>query len=67
MRCDLHVHTNRSGMCTIPLLRHVCRESYNEPLAVYEKLAHEVTATEEGLRETLFGQRRYSWARSVVT
>ena len=38
MRCDLHVHTNHSGMCTIPLLRHVCRESYNEPLAVYEKL-----------------------------
>lgn len=26
-------------------------------LAVYEKLAHEVTATEEGLRETLFGAR----------
>jgi GNAT superfamily N-acetyltransferase len=26
-------------------------------LAVYEKLAHEVTATESGLRETLFGQR----------
>jgi len=25
-------------MCTIPLLRHVCRESYNEPLAVYDKL-----------------------------
>jgi predicted metal-dependent phosphoesterase TrpH len=25
-------------MCTIPLLRHVCRESYNQPLAVYEKL-----------------------------
>jgi predicted metal-dependent phosphoesterase TrpH len=25
-------------MCTIPLLRKVCRESYNEPLAVYEKL-----------------------------
>ena len=38
MRCDLHVHTNHSGMCTIPLLRRVCRESYNEPLAVYEKL-----------------------------
>ena len=38
MRCDLHVHTNHSGMCTIPLLRHVCRESYNEPLAVYDKL-----------------------------
>ena len=25
-------------MCTIPLLRRVCRESYNEPLAVYNKL-----------------------------
>jgi predicted metal-dependent phosphoesterase TrpH len=25
-------------MCTIPLLRKVCRESYNQPLAVYEKL-----------------------------
>src|SRR5215470_16455179 len=38
MRCDLHVHTRHSGMCTIPLLRRVCRESYNEPAAVYEKL-----------------------------
>jgi GNAT superfamily N-acetyltransferase len=28
-----------------------------EGLAVYEKLAHEVTATEAGLRETLFGER----------
>ena len=26
-------------------------------LAVYEKLAHEVTATEDGLRQTLFGAR----------
>src|SRR5215471_1735656 len=38
MRCDLHVHTRHSGMCTIPLLRRVCRESYNEPVAVYNKL-----------------------------
>src|ERR1035438_2780618 len=38
MRCDLHVHTRHSGMCTIPVLRKVCRESYNDPLAVYEKL-----------------------------
>jgi GNAT superfamily N-acetyltransferase len=29
-------------------------------LAVYEKLAHEVTATEDILRETLFGERRYA-------
>src|ERR1017187_94409 len=38
MRCDLPVHTRHSGMCTIPILRSVCRESYNEPLAVYDKL-----------------------------
>lgn len=38
MRCDLHVHTRHSGMCTIPLAKAFCRESYNEPLAVYEKL-----------------------------
>jgi predicted metal-dependent phosphoesterase TrpH len=25
-------------MCTIPVLRRFCRESYNDPLAVYEKL-----------------------------
>ncbi|MGI8648998.1 MAG: GNAT family N-acetyltransferase [Rubrobacter sp.] len=29
-------------------------------LADYEKLSHEVVATEEGLRETLFGERRYA-------
>ena len=29
----------------------------DQGLAVYEKLAHEVTATEAGLRETLFGAR----------
>jgi predicted metal-dependent phosphoesterase TrpH len=38
MRCDLHVHTTASGMCTVPLARHFCRESYNEPLALYETL-----------------------------
>src|SRR4051794_32608752 len=38
MRCDLHVHTRHSGMCTVPVMRHICRESYNEPLAVYDKL-----------------------------
>ncbi|HKE03128.1 MAG TPA: GNAT family N-acetyltransferase [Blastocatellia bacterium] len=34
--------------------------SFIKKLAVYEKLAHEVTATEEVLRETLFGERRYA-------
>src|ERR1700686_677234 len=38
MRCDLHVHTRHSGMCTIPLMRKVCRESYNQPVEVYDKL-----------------------------
>jgi predicted metal-dependent phosphoesterase TrpH len=38
MRCDLHVHTRHSGMCNLPLLKRVCRESYNDPEAVYETL-----------------------------
>ena len=40
MRCDLHVHTRHSGMCTVPLLDRVCRESYNDPYPVYETLKH---------------------------
>lgn len=35
MRCDLHVHTHYSGMCTVPVLKRFCRESYNDPLDVY--------------------------------
>lgn len=38
MRCDLHVHTLHSGMCTVPVLRRICRESYSDPRAVYETL-----------------------------
>src|ERR1700687_3553423 len=38
MRCDLHVHTRHSGMCNIPVLKHICRESYNDPETVYETL-----------------------------
>jgi GNAT superfamily N-acetyltransferase len=34
--------------------------SFIKKLAEYEKLSHEVTATEEGLRQTLFGERRYA-------
>jgi GNAT superfamily N-acetyltransferase len=34
--------------------------SFIKKLAAYEKLAHEVAATEEGLRETLFGARPYA-------
>ena len=38
MRCDLHVHSLESGMFNAPLLNRVCRESYNKPLALYERL-----------------------------
>jgi predicted metal-dependent phosphoesterase TrpH len=38
MKCDLHLHTIHSGMCTVPVARAFCRESYNEPGAVYDKL-----------------------------
>jgi GNAT superfamily N-acetyltransferase len=34
--------------------------SFITKLAVYEKLAHEVVASEEKLRETLFGKRRFA-------
>jgi len=40
MRSDLHVHTVHSGMCTVPVARAFCRESYNQPLEVYEKMKH---------------------------
>src|SRR5215472_13394093 len=38
MRCDLHVHTIHSGMCSVPLVNLFCRESYNDPLEVYQLL-----------------------------
>jgi len=38
MRCDLHVHSVHSGMCTTPVFRHFCRESYSQPEEVYETL-----------------------------
>lgn len=34
--------------------------SFIKKLAAYEKLAHKVSATEEVLREALFGERRYA-------
>lgn len=38
MRCDLHVHTHNSGMCRVPFLNRIGRESYNDPEAVYKTL-----------------------------
>lgn len=37
MRCDLHIHTTASGMCTTPVMEHVCKESYNSPDEVYAR------------------------------
>jgi predicted metal-dependent phosphoesterase TrpH len=38
MKCDLHVHTVHSGMCTVPVLNRICRESYSSAQQVYETL-----------------------------
>src|SRR5215469_15335459 len=38
MRCDLHIHSTASGMCNTPGLSRVCRESYNDPQDVYNRL-----------------------------
>ena len=39
----------------VPLIKGFIRD-----LARYERLEHEMVATEEGLRKTLFGERRYA-------
>ena len=35
MKADLHAHTVHSGTSTLPLLKHMLRESYNTPERVY--------------------------------
>jgi len=37
MRCDLHVHSWYSGRADVPVLEHVGRECYSDPLEVYER------------------------------
>ena len=37
MRCDLHVHSVGSGMCSTPGLSRICKESYNDPVEVYAR------------------------------
>lgn len=63
MRCDLHVHTVHSGMCTIPVLNRVCLESYNEPHALYEQLKQRgmdlVTVTDHDSIDAVEELRRY--------
>jgi predicted metal-dependent phosphoesterase TrpH len=37
MRCDLHVHSWYSGPADLPVLKHIGRECYSEPVALYEE------------------------------
>jgi len=37
MRCDLHVHSWYSGRAEVPVLEHVGRECYSDPLEVHER------------------------------
>jgi len=63
MRCDLHVHTIHSGMCTVPVLNRICRESYNDPLEVYHLLKQRgmnlVTVTDHDSIDAVEHLRRY--------
>jgi predicted metal-dependent phosphoesterase TrpH len=63
MRCDLHVHTDRSGMCTVPVARRFCQESYNDPLEVYWRLKQRgmdlVTVTDHDSIEAAEDLRHY--------
>ena len=63
MKCDLHVHTVHSGMCTVPLLNRVCRESYSNPADVYNVLKERgmdlVTVTDHDCIDASEKLRRY--------
>src|SRR5579884_3081214 len=64
MKCDLHVHTVHSGMCTIPLLDRVCRECYSDPELVYETLKRRgmdlVTVTDHDSIDAAEALRRHA-------
>jgi predicted metal-dependent phosphoesterase TrpH len=63
MRCDLHIHSYFSGMCTTPVVSKFCRESYSEPLEVYATLKERgmnlVTLTEHDSIESAEQLRKY--------
>jgi predicted metal-dependent phosphoesterase TrpH len=63
MRCDLHVHSVASGMFDGPGLSRLCRESYNDPTEVYERLKHLgmsiVTITDHDSIDAVESLRRY--------
>jgi len=63
MRCDLHVHSIASGMFDGPGLSRICRESYNDPTEVYERLKQLgmsiVTITDHDSIDAVETLRRY--------
>lgn len=63
MKCDLHVHTRHSGKCSIPLMKLICRESYNDPEAVYQTLKRQgmdlVTVTDHDSIDAAETLRKY--------
>ncbi|GAC1621728.1 MAG: hypothetical protein PVS2B2_07330 [Candidatus Acidiferrum sp.] len=63
MRCDLHVHSTASGMCTTPGLTRVCLESYNDPAEVYARCKQLgmsiVTVTDHDSIDAAEALRRY--------
>jgi predicted metal-dependent phosphoesterase TrpH len=63
MRCDLHVHSVASGMFDAPVLNRICRESYNDPAEVYERLKRLgmsiVTITDHDSIDAVETLRRY--------
>ena len=73
MKCDLHVHSLHSGMCTTPLLDRICRESYNDPIELYGHLKNRgmdlVTLTDHdsiGAADVLRGQPGFFVSEEVT-
>ena len=66
MRCDLHVHSQFSGRCMIPVLRHLIDESYWSPEQVYAEARRRgmdlVTLTDH---DTIEGALRLAGRRDV--
>lgn len=64
MKCDLHVHSYFSGMCTTPIVRKFCRESYSDPREVYVALKQRgmniVTLTEHDSIESAEQLRQHN-------
>ncbi len=63
MKCDLHVHSYFSGLCTTPFIRNFCRESYCDPSEVYSALKSRgmnlITLTDHDSIEGAEGLRRH--------